>query len=175
MTSENAMSPADIAALTKNNGDMFGGGNGAWWIIILFLFAFCGWGGGNWGGGTGGVSENYALISDNATLVMLFGRATADDLRSLDEKTFLDVFDGVPTFELEKAKLPLNILDALAVETSIFPSKGEARKMIQGNGFSVNKEKRTDPNSALTEADIIDGKYILAQKGKKDYYIIIVK
>ena len=106
---------------------------------------------------------------------MLFGRATADDLRSLDEKTFLDVFDGVPTFELEKAKLPLNILDALAVETSIFPSKGEARKMIQGNGFSVNKEKRTDPNSALTEADIIDGKYILAQKGKKDYYIIIVK
>ena len=106
---------------------------------------------------------------------MLFGKATADDLRSLDEKTFLDVFDGVPTFELEKAKLPLNILDALAVETSIFPSKGEARKMIQGNGFSVNKEKRTDPNSALTEADIIDGKYILAQKGKKDYYIIIVK
>ena len=106
---------------------------------------------------------------------MLFGKATADDLRSLDEKTFLDVFDGVPTFELEKAKLPLNILDALAVETSIFPSKGEARKMIQGNGFSVNKEKRTDPNGALTEADIIDGKYILAQKGKKDYYIIIVK
>ena len=106
---------------------------------------------------------------------MLFGKATADDLRSLDEKTFLDVFDGVPTFELEKAKLPLNILDALAVETSIFPSKGEARKMIQGNGFSVNKEKRTDPNSALTEADIIDGKYILAQKGRKDYYIIIVK
>ena len=106
---------------------------------------------------------------------MLFGKATADDLRSLDEKTFLAVFDGVPTFEIEKSKLPMNILEALAVETSIFPSKGEARKMIQGNGFSINKEKRTDPNGAITEDDIIDGKYILAQKGKKDYYIIIVK
>ena len=106
---------------------------------------------------------------------MLFGKATADDLRSLDEKTFLAVFDGVPTFEIDRARLPLNILDAIAVETQIFPSKGEARKMIQGNGFSVNKEKRTDPNGTLSEADIIDGKYILAQKGKKDYYIINVK
>ncbi|MDY3783769.1 MAG: tyrosine--tRNA ligase [Candidatus Cryptobacteroides sp.] len=105
---------------------------------------------------------------------MLFGKATAEDLRSLDEKTFLDVFDGVPTFEIERSELPLGILDAMAVRTSVFPSKGEARKMIQGNGFSVNKEKRTDPNSCLTEADIIDGKYILVQKGKKDYYIIKV-
>ena len=103
---------------------------------------------------------------------ILFGKATADDLRSLDEKTFLDVFDGVPTFEIERSKLPLNILDALAVETTIFPSKGEARKMIQGNGFSINKEKFTDFGGSLTESDIIDGKYILAQKGKKDYYII---
>ncbi|MBO4475501.1 MAG: tyrosine--tRNA ligase [Bacteroidales bacterium] len=103
---------------------------------------------------------------------ILFGKATADDLRSLDEKTFLDVFDGVPTFEVERSRLPIPVLEALAVETSIFPSKGEARKMIQGNGFSVNKEKFTDPAGQLTEADIIDGKYILAQKGKKDYYII---
>ena len=106
---------------------------------------------------------------------MLFGKATAEDLRSLDEKTFLDVFDGVPTFEVERAKLPLGILDALAVETAIFPSKGEARKMIQGNGFSLNKEKFTDPAGTIGEDDIIDGKYILAQKGKKDYYIIKVK
>ena len=105
---------------------------------------------------------------------MLFGKATAEDLRSLDEKTFLDVFDGVPTFEIGRSELPLGILDAMAVRTSVFPSKGEARKMIQGNGFSGNKEKRTDPNSCLTEADIIDGKYILVQKGKKDYYIIKV-
>ena len=106
---------------------------------------------------------------------MLFGKATAEDLRSLDEKTFLAVFEGVPTFTIERTKLPLPILDAVAMETAIFPSKGEARKMIQGNGFSINKEKFTDPNGQLTENDIIDGKYILAQRGKKDYYIINVK
>ena len=106
---------------------------------------------------------------------MLFGKATAEDLRSLDEKTILAVFDGVPTFDVERAKLPLGILDFLAVETQVFPSKGEARKMIQGNGFSLNKEKITDFAREITEADIIDGKYILAQKGKKDYYIINIK
>jgi len=106
---------------------------------------------------------------------MLFGKATAEDLRSLDEKTFLDVFEGVPTFDVERAKLPLGILDFLAAETQVFPSKGEARKMIQGNGFSLNKEKITDFTREITEADIIDGKYILAQKGKKDYYIINIK
>ena len=106
---------------------------------------------------------------------MLFGKATADDLRSLDEKTFLAVFDGVPTFDIEKSKLPVPVLDFLAVETTIFPSKGEARKMIQGNGFSLNKEKVTDINYQIEEKDILDGKYILAQKGKKDYYIINIK
>ena len=106
---------------------------------------------------------------------MLFGKATAEDLRSLDEKTFLAVFDGVPTFDVERGKLPVGILDFLAVETQVFPSKGEARKMIQGNGFSLNKEKVTDIARDITEADIIDGKYILVQKGKKDYYIINIK
>lgn len=105
---------------------------------------------------------------------MLFGKATTGDLKSLDEKTFLAVFDGVPTFGIDRAKLPLGILDALAVETSVFPSKGEARKMIQQNGFSLNKAKMNDASRNLTEDDIIDGKYILVQKGKKDYYIIIV-
>ncbi|MCQ2167542.1 MAG: tyrosine--tRNA ligase [Bacteroidales bacterium] len=106
---------------------------------------------------------------------ILFGKSTSEDLRKLDEKTFLAVFDGVPTFEIDKSKLPLGILDALATETSIFPSKGEARKMIQGNGFSLNKDKVNDIAYTLSEKDIIDGKYILAQKGKKDYYIIIVR
>ncbi len=103
---------------------------------------------------------------------MLFGKATAEDLRSLDEKTFLAVFDGVPSFSIERSKLPMGLLDALAVETQVFPSKGEARKMIQQNGFSLNKEKVNDIAYELSEKDIIDGKYILAQKGKKDYYII---
>ena len=105
---------------------------------------------------------------------MLFGKGTTEDLRALDEKTFLAVFDGVPTHTIDRSKLPLGILDALAVETDIFPSKGEARKMIQQNGFSLNKEKMNDIARNLTEEDIIDGKYILVQKGKKDYHIIIV-
>ena len=105
---------------------------------------------------------------------MLFGKATTEDLRALDEKTFLAVFDGVPTHTIDRSKLPLGILDALAVETDIFPSKGEARKMIQQNGLSLNKEKMNDIARNLTEEDIIDGKYILVQKGKKDYHIIIV-
>lgn len=106
---------------------------------------------------------------------MLFGKATAEDLRSLDEKTFLSVFEGVPTFEISREELPVGILDFLAEKTGVFPSKGEARKMIQGNGFSLNKEKVTDIAREVSESDIIDGKYILAQKGKKDYFIIIVK
>ena len=103
---------------------------------------------------------------------MLFGKATAEDLRSLDEKTFLAVFDGVPTFNVEKSKLPCGILDFLAVETAVFPSKGEARKMVQGGGVSINKDKVGDINAEISESDILDGKYILVQKGKKNYFII---
>ena len=106
---------------------------------------------------------------------MLFSNCTSEALKALDERTFLDVFDGVPTFEIQRSSLPMGILDALAVETAVFPSKAEARKMLQGNGVSINKEKVTDVNRQLTEDDIIDGKYILAQRGKKNYYIIIVK
>ena len=105
---------------------------------------------------------------------ILFGKATREALQNLDEKTFLAVFDGVPQFALPKDKLSSPILDLLAVDTQVFPSKGEARKMIQQNGFSLNKDKVTDINYQLSEADIIDGKYILAQKGKKDYFIIKV-
>ena len=105
---------------------------------------------------------------------ILFGKSTSEDLRKLDEKTFLAVFDGVPTFKIERNRLPMGLLDVLATETTIFPSKGEARKMIQGNGFSLNKDKVTDIGYELSEKDIIDGKYVLAQKGKKDYYIITV-
>ena len=103
---------------------------------------------------------------------MLFGNSTSEALRKLDEKTFLAVFSGVPTFDVPKAELPCGIQDFLAVKTSVFPSKGEARKMIQGGGVSINKDKFTDPSGEITEADIIDGKYILAQKGKKNYFII---
>ncbi|MBQ0149752.1 MAG: tyrosine--tRNA ligase [Bacteroidales bacterium] len=106
---------------------------------------------------------------------MLFGKGTAEALKALDEKTFLAVFDGVPTFDIERTKLPVGILDLLAVETGIFPSKGEARKMVQGNGVSFNKEKVADINAQIDESFILDGKYILVQKGKKNYYILNIK
>ena len=105
---------------------------------------------------------------------MLFGNSTSEELRKLDEKTFLAVFNGVPTFDVPKSELPCNILDFLAVRTGVFPSKGEARKMTAGGGVSINKDKVTDINYEVSEKDIMDGKYILAQKGKKNYFIINV-
>ena len=105
---------------------------------------------------------------------MLFGNSTSEELRKLDERTFLAVFSGVPTFELKKDSLPRNIVDFLAVDTSILPSKGEARKMVQAGGISINKDKVSDISREISAGDIIDGKYILAQKGKKNYFIINV-
>ena len=84
------------------------------------------------------------------------------------------MFSGVPTFDIQKSELPCDILDFLAVKTQVFPSKGEARKMVQGNGVSINKDKVSDIEYEISEKDIVDGKYILAQKGKKNYFIINV-
>jgi tyrosyl-tRNA synthetase len=103
---------------------------------------------------------------------MLFGNATKEALMNLDEKTFLAVFDGVPTFEVAADKFPLGIIDLLAGESQVFPSKGECRKMIQANGVSINKEKISDINAQIGSESFINGKYILAQKGKKNYFII---
>jgi len=105
---------------------------------------------------------------------MLFGNATSEALRKLDERTFLEVFGGVPRFEIRKEDLPCGLLDLLAVKTAIFPSKGEARKMVQGGGVSINKDRIGDIDYEVSERDILDGKYILAQKGKKNYFIINV-
>ena len=111
---------------------------------------------------------------DNALAAsgMLFGNATSEALRKLDERTFLAVFSGVPTFTVPKADLPCNLLDLLAVKTQVFPSKGEARKMVQGGGVSLNKDKVSDIGYEVSEQDILDGKYILVQRGKKNYYIL---
>ena len=103
---------------------------------------------------------------------MLFGNSTSEQLRKLDERTFLSVFSGVPTFDIKESELPCGIIDFLSVKTSVFHSKGEARKMIQGNGVSLNKDKVTDISYEVSGKDIIDNKYILAQKGKKNYFII---
>lgn len=103
---------------------------------------------------------------------ILFGGSTSDALKTLDEKTFLSVFEGVPQYELNKDIMPKNIIEMLAIDTSVFPSKGECRKMIQGGGVSINKDKCTDIDRQLTPDDLMDGKYILIQKGKKNYYIL---
>jgi tyrosyl-tRNA synthetase len=104
---------------------------------------------------------------------ILFGKSTADDLKSLDEDTFLSVFEGVPQFEIAKTDLSAGILDVLSEKTQVFASKGEARRMISSNAVSINKEKITE-DFQLSENDLLNGKYILAQKGKKNYFLIIV-
>jgi tyrosyl-tRNA synthetase len=104
---------------------------------------------------------------------ILFGKSTAEDLKSLDEDTFLSVFEGVPQFEMSKVDLGLGILDILAEKTQVFASKGEARRMIKSNAVSINKEKITE-DVQLSENDLLNGKYILAQKGKKNYFLIII-
>ncbi|MCI1720020.1 MAG: tyrosine--tRNA ligase [Bacteroidales bacterium] len=103
---------------------------------------------------------------------ILFGKSTREALQKLDERTFLAVFDGVEQFTVSKDKLKTNILDLLAVDTQVFPSKGECRKMIQGNGLNIDKEKFTDVNGTLDDKFLINGKYVLVQKGKKNYYIL---
>lgn len=108
---------------------------------------------------------------------ILFGNATTEALNSLDEETFLDVFDGVPQSTIAKSELAsgIHIIDLLADKTNIFPSRGEARKMITAGGTSINKQKIDNPESVIDSSSLINGKYILAQKGKKNYYLIIVE
>ena len=105
----------------------------------------------------------------------LFGNATSQTLRSLDEETFLQVFEGVPAFEVASDLLPCGIIDLLSVHTQVFPSKGECRKMIQGGGVSINKDKVTDPAATIGADALIDGKYILVQRGKKNYFLLTVR
>ena len=106
---------------------------------------------------------------------ILFGGATSEALRRLDEQTLLQVFEGVPQFTVARAELGLPFVDLCAAATQIFPSKGECRKMVQGGGVSLNKEKVADPARTVGEADLIAGKYLLVQRGKKNYYLVIAE
>jgi tyrosyl-tRNA synthetase len=107
---------------------------------------------------------------------ILFGNATADALRSLDENTLLAVFEGVPTYKIASTEIFGTVFVDLLVERApVFPSKGELRKLIAGGGVSLNKEKIDDPTRTITPADLIAGKYLLVQKGKKNYYLIIAE
>ena len=104
---------------------------------------------------------------------ILFGKSTSEDLKKLDTPTFLSVFDGVPKFNISKEDLNCGIIDLVAEKTKIFNSKGEARRMINSNAVSVNKEKISLEFQA-SEKNLIDRKYLLVQKGKKNYFLIKV-
>lgn len=106
---------------------------------------------------------------------ILFGKGTAEELLSLDEATLLAAMEGVPQAHVAMSELEagINIVDFLSEKTALLPSKTEARKMLQGNGISINKSKVNDAGHSIGTSDIIRGKYILAQKGKKEYCLVI--
>ena len=109
---------------------------------------------------------------------ILFGKSTKESLVKLDEQTLLDVFSGVPQFEIDRDLLSgegTKAVDLFAEHTQCFPSKGEMRKLTQGGGVSLNKEKLTAFDQMVTEADLLDGKYLLVQQGKKKYFLLKVK
>ena len=107
---------------------------------------------------------------------ILFGKATKENLQKLDEATLLDVFAGVPHFTIGADKLGQPAVDLFtADDCKVFASKGEMRKLVQGGGVSLNKEKLAAFDQTITADDLIDGKYLLVQRGKKNYYLVTVK
>ena len=107
---------------------------------------------------------------------ILFGKSTSEELGQLDEDTFLSVFEGVPTANVSKEEIEkgVNIISLLTDMTNFFPSKGELRRTIKGNGLSINKEKFTDENGEINSSYLLNDKFILVQKGKRNYFVIIV-
>jgi len=107
---------------------------------------------------------------------ILFGKGTTETLHRMNENTFLSVFDGVPTFDLHSDLLrkKISIVDLCTVHTKIFSSKGEMRRLIQGGGLSVNKDKVSDTDAMIDDSYLLNDKYILIQKGKKNYFVIRV-
>jgi len=118
---------------------------------------------------------DYAIAVEASEI--LFGKGTEESLRKLDEATFLSVFEGVPQFEISANELKsgINIIDLLAEKTDVFPSKGEARRTIAGGGVSLNKSKIESPDDLINSDKLIGGKYLLIQKGKKNYFLLISK
>ena len=119
--------------------------------------------------------EDYNMAVEASNI--LFGKATKESLTKLDEKTLLDVFAGVPQFEISRSVIENGIkaVDLMAEATQCFASKGEMRKLTQGGGVSLNKEKLAVFDQEVTTADLLDDKYLLVQRGKKNYFLIICK
>ncbi|MGM0667029.1 MAG: tyrosine--tRNA ligase [Bacteroidota bacterium] len=107
---------------------------------------------------------------------ILFGRGTTESLKRMNENTFLSVFDGVPTHDISSDLLKdgVSLVDLCSLHTKIFSSKGEMRRLIQGGGLSVNKNKIADADMLIDESFLLNNKYILVQKGKKNYFVIRV-
>ncbi|MCD8166371.1 MAG: tyrosine--tRNA ligase [Bacteroides sp.] len=116
---------------------------------------------------------NTAVEASN----ILFGNATSDVLKKLDEDTLLAVFEGVPQYEVSRELLATGIkaVDLLTEQAAVFPSKGEMRKLVQGGGISLNKEKLAAFDQELGVNDLLNDKYLLVQRGKKNYYLVLVK
>ena len=116
--------------------------------------------------------EDYQSAVDASE--MLFGEGTTEALKKLPEKELLEIFDGVPRFKVSKTQLEsgVNVVILLAEQAQVFSSKGEARRMIQNRGLSVNKVKVTSPEDKVTADSFLNGRYIVVQKGKKNYFIL---
>ena len=119
------------------------------------------------------VHSEEAFETAIAASNILFGNATQEAFASLDEETFLAVFEGVPSFTIQQEELSngIAIIDLLTDKSNVFPSKGEARKMLQGGGVSINKQKIEDLNLLVGTEQLINQKYLIIQKGKKNYFL----
>ena len=106
---------------------------------------------------------------------VLFGKSSKEDLESLDDNTFNEIFDGVPSSKISKEKLSkgIEVENLLATETNFLKSVSEARRALKENSISINK-KRISQNIKITKNDLINGKYTLLQRGRKNYYLLIV-
>ncbi len=116
---------------------------------------------------------NAAIEASN----ILFGNSTSESLKKLDEDTLLAVFEGVPQFKVDKSTLEAGVktIDLLTDIAAVFPSKGEMRKLVQSGGVSINKEKIENQEQVISNSDLLNNKYLLAQKGKKNYFLLIVE
>ncbi|MBR4840276.1 MAG: tyrosine--tRNA ligase [Paludibacteraceae bacterium] len=119
--------------------------------------------------------EDYEAAVEASNI--LFGNATSDSLRKLDEETLLSVFEGVPQFEIAKADLESGVkaIELLTEKANVFSSKSEMRKLVQGGGLSINKAKLTEAEATIDSSYLLNGRYILVQKGKKNYFLLNAK
>lgn len=119
--------------------------------------------------------EDYEAAVEASNI--LFGGATHEALLKLDEDTLLAVFEGVPHFEVSRSELDAGVkaVDLCTEKAAIFPSKGEMRKLVQSGGVSINKEKLAAADAVIDSTVLLDGKYLLVQRGKKNYYLLIAK